>query len=65
MYYNMLNVGFLQLMSATCHNPTDRKNRPVNEESYARLGIALRKIIMATTKVDLAPEEPFLFIYKT
>ena len=34
-------------------------------QMWTRLGIAPRKIIMTTTKVDLAPEKPFQFIYKT
>ena len=79
MYCNMLNVWFLQLMPATCQTQTDRKtDRSIDllqtdrktdrsmktaMQMWTRLGIALCKLIMVTTKVDLAPEEPFsLFI---
>ena len=66
MYYNMLNVWFLQLMPATCQTQTNRKNeRSMKRAIDANVNIALCKIIMATTKVDRAPEEPFQFIYKT
>ena len=62
MYYNMLNVWFLQFMSATCQTQTDRKtdrSMKTAMHMWTRLGIAQCKIIMATTKVDLAPEEFF------
>ena len=61
MYYNMLNVWFLQLMPATCQTQTDRKtdqSMKTAMQMWTRMGMALCKII-ATTKVDIVPEEPF------
>ena len=62
----MLNVWFLQLMPETCQTgrKTDRLMK-TSMQIWTLLCIALCKIIMATTKVDLAPENPFQFIYKT
>ena len=68
MYYNILNVWFLQLMPATCQTQIDRKtDRSLKTAMpmWTRLDMALCKIIMATTKVNLAPEKSFQFIYKT
>ena len=62
MYYSMLNVWFLQWMPVMCQTQTDRKtdrSMKTAMQTWTRLGIALSKIIMATTKMDLAPEEPF------
>ena len=61
MYYNMLNVWFLQLMPATCQIQTDRKtdrSMKTAMQMWTRLCIALCKIIMATTKVDQHLKNP-------
>ena len=68
MYYKMLHVWFLKLMPATCQTQTDSKpdlSLKTAMPMLTRMGIALCKIIMATVKVDRAPEHPFQFIYKT
>ena len=53
-------------MPATCQTQTDRKtdrSMKTAMQMRTRQGIVLCKIIMATTVVDFAPEEPFsLFI---
>ena len=63
MYYDMLNVWFLQLMPATfvklelIEKPIDNWKKAM--QMWKRMGIAICQIIMATTNVDLASEEPF------
>ena len=58
----------LAINACNVSNSNWQKNRPDSEDSYAnvnKLGIALCKIIMTTTKVDRAPEKHFQFIHKT
>ena len=55
-------------MPATCQTQIDGKidwSMKTAMQMRTRLVVALCKIIMATTKAELAPEEPFTFIYKT
>ena len=66
MYYNMLNIWFLQLMPVKCQTQTDRKtdhSMKTAMQMWTRLGIVLCKIIMQQQRWTLHLKTPFnLFI---